>query len=390
METHQKLHLSRRTDPASQDQGEARRDRPARWWGRSAYKGPMNPTLNSSSNAPSSPVPSLDGLDFLTETDRTRIRAALLASHAPSTRQIYATLWARWQTWCTARGITALPADPVAVCAYLTERAAAGIAIASLDVACSAIGYRHREAGQANPIHDPTVERLRAGLRRSYGTTPRRTAHPLTTAEIARIVTTIDRDHPRGARDTALILLGYAAALRVGELAALTLADLTHRPDGLLLRIRAAKTDPTRAGQSVAVAPGQNPATCPIAALQDWLNLRGHTPGPLFVSLRGHYHPTPTGTLASTGGGAPLQLVAMTPTTAADIVHDRAHAAGLDATRITGHSLRAGHATTAALAGVPLHRIAAQTRHRQIAVLLDRYIRPAQALEISSSHHLGL
>ena len=34
-------------------------------------------------------------------------------------------------------------------------------------------------------------------------------------------------------------------------------------------------------------------------------------------------------------------------------------AAGLDGTRITAHSLRAGHATTAALAGVPLNRIAA-------------------------------
>jgi hypothetical protein len=36
------------------------------------------------------------------------------------------------------------------------------------------------------------------------------------------------------------------------------------------------------------------------------------------------------------------------------------------------HSLRAGHATTAALAGVSLHRIAAQTRHKDISVLVNR------------------
>jgi hypothetical protein len=35
-------------------------------------------------------------------------------------------------------------------------------------------------------------------------------------------------------------------------------------------------------------------------------------------------------------------------------------------------------------------RIAAQTRHRQIAVLITRYIRPAQALAVSSSKDLGL
>ena len=72
------------------------------------------------------------------------------------------------------------------------------------------------------------------------------------------------------------------------------------------------------------------------------------------------------------------------------MLHARADAAGLPAARITAHSLRAGHATTAALAGVPLERIAAQTRHRDIAVLIERYIRPLDALATTSSRDLGL
>ncbi|MEP6527552.1 MAG: tyrosine-type recombinase/integrase [Nocardioidaceae bacterium] len=68
----------------------------------------------------------------------------------------------------------------------------------------------------------------------------------------------------------------------------------------------------------------------------------------------------------------------------------RAEAAGLDGKRVTAHSLRAGHATTAALAGVPLDRIAAQTRHRDISVLVNRYIRPLEALATTSSRDLGL
>ena len=42
------------------------------------------------------------------------------------------------------------------------------------------------------------------------------------------------------------------------------------------------------------------------------------------------------------------------------------------------------------MAGVSLDRIAAQTRHEDIGVLVNRYMRPAQALENTSSKDLGL
>lgn len=50
----------------------------------------------------------------------------------------------------------------------------------------------------------------------------------------------------------------------------------------------------------------------------------------------------------------------------------------------------AGHAATAALAGVPLDRIAAQTRHKDLPVLVNRYIRSLEALATTSSKDLGL
>jgi hypothetical protein len=42
------------------------------------------------------------------------------------------------------------------------------------------------------------------------------------------------------------------------------------------------------------------------------------------------------------------------------------------------------------MAGVPLSRIAAQTRHKDLAVLVNRYIRPLEALFATSSRDLGL
>lgn len=74
----------------------------------------------------------------------------------------------------------------------------------------------------------------------------------------------------------------------------------------------------------------------------------------------------------------------------ARIVKERAVAAGLAAEWITTHSLRAGHATSVAQAGISVERIAAQTRHRRIDVLIERYIRPIHALQITSSRDLGL
>jgi len=51
--------------------------------------------------------------------------------------------------------------------------------------------------------------------------------------------------------------------------------------------------------------------------------------------------------------------------------------------------MRAGRATAAVLAGVPLDRIAAQARHKGLSVLVNRYIRPVDALATTSSRHLG-
>jgi integrase len=260
------------------------------------------------------------------------------------------------------------------VCAYLAERAEEGVSVSTIELVCCAIGHQHREQGLPNPIDHDAVRRVRTGLRRILGTAPRRPTRPLTLEDLRQIVTGIDRSTRQGARDAALILLGFAGALRRSELAALTLADLEHQPEGLVVHLRRSKTDPDGAGQIVGVAHGRHPLTDPVTAVDSWLTLRGTAPGPLFTSTR-----QPEATPGPISG-----------TTVSSIVKDRAAGVGLSAGHITAHSLRAGHATSAALAGVSVDRIAAQTRHRRIDVLIARYIRPAQVLQTTSSRDLGL
>lgn len=129
------------------------------------------------------------------------------------------------------------------MCAYLTERAEAGIAIVNLDLACTAIRHVHRMHQEPDPVASETVRQVRLGLRRTYGTTPRRQARPLSTDDIRQILNHLDRTTPLGIRDAAIILLGYASAMRRSEITALTHLDIREEPDGLLITIATSKTD---------------------------------------------------------------------------------------------------------------------------------------------------
>jgi integrase len=214
----------------------------------------------------------------LTEAEAARITAAISAARTEATRTVYANVWSQWERWCAARGIPALPGDPVALCAYLTERAAAGKATGTLDMSCTAIRHVHRMIGAEDPVASEAVRQVRRGLMRTYGAAPRRLARPLSVDEIRTIVAAIDRSRPIGIRDAAIILLGYASALRRAEIVALTLADVEHKPAGLLLNIRHSKMDQEGHGQQVAVAHGQHALTDPVAALAAWRVVRGETP----------------------------------------------------------------------------------------------------------------
>jgi integrase len=63
--------------------------------------------------------------------------------------------------------------------------------------------------------------------------------------------------------------------------------------------------------------------------------------------------------------------------------------AGLDATAYAGHSLRAGHATSAAIAGASEWSIMKQTGHRSVQ-MVRRYIRDGSLFRENSAGKLGL
>jgi integrase len=222
---------------------------------------------------------------------------------------------------------------------------------------------------------DVTVGRVRRGVRRIAGVAPRRQARALLFEDIHLMIEQINSHTSVGARDRALILLGFASALRRSELADLTIADVMFVRDGVLLNVRRSKGDPDGEGQVVAVASGTRAETDPVAALRYWIAVRGSRPGNVFTRVRSNDRAT---------------IERISGHTVRCIIRTRAAAAGIESDRVSGHSLRAGHATTAAMAGVSLDRIAAQTRHREISTLVRHYIRPLEAMANTSSRSLGL
>ena len=73
----------------------------------------------------------------------------------------------------------------------------------------------------------------------------------------------------------------------------------------------------------------------------------------------------------------------------ARVVKKLAKRAGLDPAKYAGHSLRAGHATSAAIAGASERSIMNQTGHRSVQ-MVRRYIREGNLFRENSAGKLGL
>src|SRR5947209_6840905 len=75
---------------------------------------------------------------------------------------------------------------------------------------------------------------------------------------------------------------------RSAEVAALTLADLAFDRDGLTITIARSKTDQEATGRTIGIPYGTFPETCPIVALQAWLQAAGSSHGPVFRAVDRH------------------------------------------------------------------------------------------------------
>jgi integrase len=133
---------------------------------------------------------------------------------------------------------------------------------------------------------DERVRRVWRGILRDKGEAPTR-KRPTLIADIRKMLAALP-EGLAGTRDRAILLLGFAGALRRSEIVALDWSDLELTDDGFVVRLRRCKTDQTARGRRVGIPYGEHEETCPVTALLAWLRESEIERGALFRKVNRH------------------------------------------------------------------------------------------------------
>ncbi|WP_394793142.1 tyrosine-type recombinase/integrase [Armatimonas sp.] len=339
---------------------------------------------------------------------------------AKNTIRAYTSDWKDFTDWCKLQRRESLPASPETVALYITHLAR-GLKTSTIQRRISSISQAHVAAGyDDSPTKTALVRATWQGIRRSKGVAaqgkapvlmpdlrammehlPKEAADgkkkakedkPQDGASLAysapeKLKLPQDQEEPEEAgeneeprdrliacRDRALLLLGFAGAMRRSELVGLDVADVVETSDGLVVTIRRSKTDQEGQGRKIGIPYGSKLATCPVRSLRAWKIRAGITEGPLFRQVNRHGK-----VLEGQLGDRAVALV----------VKRAVAATGVDAASYAGHSLRAGLATAAAMAGVSERVIQGQTGHKSLPIL-RRYIREGSLFRKNAAAEVGL
>ena len=296
------------------------------------------------------------------------------AADAPSTLRAYASDLKTFETWCARHAMTALPATPEVVGAFLAA-AGEGYAMQTLRRRVAAIARASGVAGHPLDTKHPAIRETLRGIGRTHGSRGRRSA-ALATAELKRLGRVCEPGLA-GDRDRALLLIGFAGALRRSELVGLDVERLTWSDAGVKLLLEKSKTDKDGEGAEIMVAFGRHEETCPVLALRRWLDVAAIMSGPVFRKVN---------------KAGRVEARRLSQDAVRQILLRRAAQAGVQgslAEPISPHGLRAGFVTTAYRNGVSDEEIMGHTRHRSLTTMRS-YVRRAKLSNTAPSAKLGL
>jgi integrase len=264
------------------------------------------------------------------------------------------------------------------------------LACSSINQALSAVIVAQRTAGHSFDRKHPLIGETWKGIRNVKAKTEMvRKAQPIMADDLRKLLDKLRPTVPGDARNAALLALGWAGALRRSELVSLDWQQLGAGGGfvdaselGITITLMASKASQDE-GETIAIPRADMPTAC--ERLEAWALLAGLQPGePVFCSVD------------------QLQVISaerLTDRSVSRIVkarvrkHFRANGrtrveAEKIATLFSGHSMRAGYATSAAAKDMPSYRIRKHTRHKSPAVL-EGYIRAAEQWTKSGLKDVG-
>lgn len=309
-------------------------------------------TVDSAAVSGEASPPPPDHLQALSEHAESCVEAA-------NTRKAYASDWKHFTAWCRRSGQSPLPADPQVVGLYITacaaghdtvpdQRAAAAStrssSISTIERRLSALAWSYTQAGEKLDRRDHGIATALAGIRSRHAAAPRR-KEAILAEDLIAMLETLDCGSLRGIRDRAMLLIGFAGALRRSEITGLDLGRNQTQDgagwieivdQGLLVTVLG-KTG----WRTVKIGRGSSDSTCPVAALERWIQFARLARGPLFRRV--------------TGKGKAVGAERLNDQEVARLVKKTALAAGIRGDHslaerkslFSGHSLRAGLTSSA-------------------------------------------
>lgn len=292
-------------------------------------------------------------------------------SKSTSTRKSYQSDWSHFVNWCTRFELPYLPTTNEVYALYLSSMVLEGLKASTIQRRMSSISQAHYAANYNSPS-TKFIRDVWSGIKKEIGTYQEGKQPILieTLFEMLNLAPT----NMQGSRDKALLLIGFVGAFRRSELVNLDVSDFQLSNQGYTVRIKKSKTDQEGKGEFVAIPYGQRQDTCPVLALQNWLTVSNIDHGPVFRAVNKN---------------GQLSKRRLSDKSVALIVKRYIEAVGLDPSLYSGHSLRKGFATTAAMRGSSERSIKEQTRHKS-DVMVRRYIVNASLFMDNAANDLGL
>ncbi len=300
----------------------------------------------------------------------------LSLSLAKNSRIAYEKGWNVFHDYCVSRGINSMEATQEDVADFFlflsmaprsknaTINLGEPLSLSTLSLYKSAIANKYNEEGKVSPTQSPKVSAILKGLARYRGKSPRR-VKALSDHQILLMLEQCNGTLI-GVRDAAILALGFAAALRRSEICGLMTSDIEIIPPvdrwdtkKMFVTIRKSKTDQFHKSHRIAVPQGRK--IRPIDRLQDWISASGVTQGYLFQTMR---------------RGNNLNGNPMHHSDIPRLIKKYAKAIGINPDDVSGHSLRVGFVTSAAIHNARMDKIMEITRHTNPTTVI-RYIRDA-------------